>query len=52
MNIVIIAAGKGSRIFKKLKKNKQLIDLEDGVLLKILVENAIKAKFDKIYVFL
>lgn len=50
MNIVIIAAGKGSRIFKKLKKNKQLIDLEDGVLLKILVENAIKAKFDKIYV--
>ena len=50
MNIVIIAAGKGSRIFKKLKKNKQLIDLEEGVLLKILVENAIKAKFEKIYV--
>jgi choline kinase len=50
MNIVIIAAGKGSRIFKKLKKNKQLIDLEEGVLLKILVENAIKAKFEKIYI--
>lgn len=50
MNIIIIAAGKGSRIFKKLKKNKQLIDLEEGVLLKILVENAIKAKFKKIYI--
>jgi len=50
MNLVIIAAGKGSRIFKKLKKNKQLIDLKEGILLKILVKNAIKAKFEKIFV--
>jgi len=50
MNIVIIAAGKGSRIYKKVKKNKQLINIKEGILLKVLVKNAIKSGFTKIFV--
>ena len=50
MNIVIIAAGKGSRIYKKVKKNKQLIFVKNDILLKILVKNAINSGFKKIFI--
>ncbi len=50
MNIVIIAAGKGSRIYKKVKINKQLIKINNNILLVKLVENAIKSGFKKIFV--
>ena len=50
MNFIIVAAGKGTRIYKKLKKNKPLIKLNNEILLETLVKNAIKCGFKKIFV--
>ena len=50
MNIVIIAAGKGSRIYKKVKKNKQLIKINNEILLETLIKNAISCRFKKIFI--
>lgn len=50
MNIVIIAAGKGARIYKKVKKNKQLIKINNEILLEVLVKNAIACGFKKIFI--
>ena len=50
MNIVIIAAGKGSRIYKIVKKNKQLIKINNEILLETLIKNAIHCKFKKIFI--
>ena len=39
MNFVFLAAGKGTRIFKKIKTNKCLIKLEKKTIIERLIEN-------------
>jgi choline kinase len=48
MQIVFLAAGKGSRIFSKIKKNKCLIKLNGKSLIKRLISNALDNKIKKI----
>ncbi len=48
MQIVFLAAGKGSRIFNKIKKNKCLIKLNGKSLIKRLISNALDNKIKKI----
>ncbi len=48
MRIVFLAAGKSNRIFKKIKKNKCLINISGKPLIKFLINQVKKTKIQKI----
>tara|TARA_B100001057_G_scaffold144940_1_gene144849 strand:+ start:332 stop:1078 length:747 start_codon:yes stop_codon:yes gene_type:complete len=48
MQIIFLAAGKGTRIYNDIKKNKCLIKLQGKTLIRRLIENATKNKIKKI----
>ena len=50
MNIVILAAGKSSRIFKKIKKHKCLLQVKKKTLLSKIIEDSIESGIDKVFV--
>ena len=47
MELIILAAGRGSRIFKKINKNKCLIKIDKKTLIKKIVDDAIETKLFK-----
>ena len=47
MELVILAAGRGSRIFKKINTNKCLIKIHEKSLIKKIVDDAIETKLFK-----
>ena len=48
MRIIFLAAGKSNRIFKKIKKNKCLININRKPLIKFLIDQIEKTKIKKI----
>ena len=46
MKLILLAAGKSSRIFKKININKCLIKIKKKTLLRRLVDQALKSKID------
>ena len=48
MRLLLLAAGKSSRIFNKIKKNKCLINVNNKSLIQNIIDNAYKSKIKKI----
>lgn len=48
MNLILLAAGKSSRIYKKIKKNKCLIEINGKSLIKNIIDNAKSSSIKKI----
>ena len=48
MNFVFLAAGKSKRIFKKIKKNKCLIEINNKTLIEKLIDQVYKTKIKNI----
>ena len=48
MNLLILAAGKSSRIFSKIKKHKCLLEVNKKTLLSKIIEDSISADIDKV----
>ena len=48
MRLILLAAGKSSRIFKKIKKNKCLIKINNKSLIQNIVDNAYQASIHNI----
>lgn len=48
MKLIFLAAGKSSRIYKKIKKNKCLIEINKKPLIKILIDEVYKTKIKDI----
>ena len=48
MRLLLLAAGKSSRIYNKIKKNKCLIDINQKSLIRNIIDNALKTKIKQI----
>jgi len=48
MNLILLAAGKSSRIYNKIKKNKCLININQKSLIRNIIDSAYKNKIEKI----
>ena len=48
MRLLLLAAGKSSRIYNKIKKNKCLININHKSLIRNIVDSAYKNKIEKI----
>tara|TARA_B110000483_G_scaffold233707_1_gene302792 strand:- start:57 stop:767 length:711 start_codon:yes stop_codon:yes gene_type:complete len=48
MNLLILAAGKSSRIFSKIKKHKCLLKINNKTLLSKIIDDSISANIDKV----
>ena len=48
MKLILLAAGKSTRIFKKIKKNKCLIEINNKSLIKHIIENAHQSSIEDI----